>query len=124
MGYRVQDIDLQKAYQSVNDYTYALLYMISQRILCKIEDLPVIEWEECLEARFFSQERELHIFEAEEGMQAIIVYDTDQEDIMVKEYELDNKFALLGKTVLVQEYLQYDQSGQVFVGLTRLKGIR
>jgi hypothetical protein len=120
----VQNIDLQEAYQSVKDYTYALLYMISQRILCKTEELPMIDWEECQEARFFSEEKELHIFEDEEGMRAIIVYDTDQEDIMVKEYELDNMFVSLGKTVLVQEYLAYDDSGQVSVELTRLKGIR
>jgi hypothetical protein len=124
MGCHVQNIDLQEAYQSVKDYTYALLYMISQRILCKTEELPMIDWEECQEARFFSEEKELHIFEDEEGMRAIIVYDTDQEDIMVKEYELDNMFVSLGKTVLVQEYLAYDDSGQVSVELTRLKGIR
>ena len=47
-----------------------------------------------------------------------------QENVVVKEYELDREFSKLGKTVLVQEYLVYDEDGQASVGLTRLKGIR
>lgn len=125
MGYRVEDIDLQEAYGRAADYQYALLYMISERIiLCNAGSLPEINWKECQEARFFSEDRELHIFEGEEGMQAVEVFDTDGEDIVVKEYELDNRFRTAGKTVLVKEYLDYDSDGQVFVALTRLKGIR
>ncbi len=125
MGYRVEDIDLQEAYGRAVDYQYVLLYMISERIiLCNVGSLPEINWKECQEARFFSEDRELHIFEGEEGMQAMEVFDTDGEDIVVKEYELDDRFRTAGKTVIVKEYLDYDSDGQAFVALTRLKGIR
>lgn len=124
MGMHVEKISLNEAHQKAETYTYALLFMISKRILCKTEDLPETDWEECQEARFFSEDRELHIFEGEEGMQAVEVSDADKEDIMIKEYELDRYFEELGNTLLVQEYLEYDEDGQVYVGLTRLKGIR
>lgn len=57
-------------------------------------------------------------------MQAVEVSDTGEEDIVIKEYELDGYFKKIGNTVLVQEYMEYDEDGQVYVGLTRLKGIR
>lgn len=121
----VNKIDLQKPYQIPTGYDYALLYMISRIILCRTESLPPIDWEECLEARFFSEDRELHIFEGEDGWQEAFVQDTDEDMILIREYELDrNRFYKIGKTVLVQEYLNYDDDGQVYVERTRLRGIR
>lgn len=124
MGMHAEKVSLNEAHQKVEEYTYALLFMISERILCRTKDLPAIDWEECQEARFFSEDKELHIFEGEEGMQAVEVSDTGEEDIVIKEYELDGYFKKIGNTVLVQEYMEYDEDGQVYVGLTRLKGIR
>lgn len=124
MSFHTEKVDLNDAHQKIGEYTYGLLFMISERILCRTKELPAIDWEECQEARFFSDEKELHIFEGEEGMQAVEVFDTGEEDILVKEYELDRYFKDIGNTVLVQEYLEYDEDGQVYVGLTRLKGIR
>lgn len=120
----VNKIDLQKPYQIPEGYEYALLYMISEIIFCRIEDLPFIDWEECQEARFFSEDKELHIFDGDNGMQSVFVQDTDEDIILKREYELDSRFCDIGKTVLVQEYLAYDDDGQVFVQQTRLSGIR
>lgn len=121
----VKAIDLQKSYQIPEDYEYALLYMISEIILCKTEKLPPVEWEECQEARFFSEDKELHIFEGDDGMQEAFVQDEDEDIVLIKEYELDGKFRNIGKTVLVQEYLVFDEEdGQVLVEQTRLRGIR
>lgn len=121
----VKAIDLQESYQIPTDYEYALLYMISEIILCRTEKLPPIDWEECQEARFFSGDKELHIFEGDDGMQEVCVQDADEDIILIKEYELDNKFRNIGKTVLVQEYLAFDEEdGQVRVEKTRLRGIR
>lgn len=124
MGYQIEQIELQDADQKKSEFSYALIYMISSRILCKTEELPEIDWNECLEARFFSEDKELHIFEREEEMQAVIIRDTDDADCMTKAYELENRYAYLGKTLLVQEYFLYDKDGQMYVGLTRLKGIQ
>lgn len=124
MGYKILEIEPEKAYESIKNYKYALVYMISQLKLSKTEDLGEIDWEECLEARFFSEDKELHIFDVEGEKRVVEVCDDGQEDVIEKEYQLDNKFKNVGNTVVVQEYLAYDNDGQVRVELTRLKGIK
>lgn len=123
MGYKILEIEPEKAYESIKNYKYALVYMISQLKLSKTEDLGEIDWEECLEARFFSEDKELHIFDVEGEKKAVEVCDEGQEDVVEKRYQLDNQFKNLGTVVVVQEYLSYDEDGQIKVELTRLKGI-
>ncbi len=123
MAYHVENIEITKAYESITMYEYALVYMLSEVILCKIENLPKLNFEQCLEARFFSEDKELHIFETEEGKKAVEVSDVNKEDSIIKKYEIAPKFSKVGKVLVVQEYLEYDSDGQAVVGLTRLKGI-
>ena len=123
MGYKIAELKPEKAYESFRNYEYALIYMISRLKLCKTEELEEINWEECLEARFFSSDKELHIFEVEGEKKAVEVQDDGNEDMLEKKFQLDNKFISVGKHVLVQEYLAYDNDGQVRGELTRLKGI-
>lgn len=123
MGYDVKKIELECAYKKVREYEYALIYMISERFFCRTDDLPELDWEECLEARFFSGDRELHIFEGEDGMAALEISDTDTVDTVVKKYRLNSAFRKLGSVLCVMEYLSYDEDGQIAVELTRLKGI-
>ncbi len=124
MGYNIRLIGLAEAQEQSSSYSYALLYMISGVKLCKAKELGQIEWEECQEARFFSEDRELHIFEGEDGMEDVEVSDADGNGVVIKEFLLDNRFSSVGRSVLVQEYLDYDEDGQAYVANTRLKGIR
>lgn len=124
MGYHTQSVTLQEAWASMHDYTYALLYKCSEIVLCETAELTDQDLDECMEARFFSDSMELHIFENENGMCAVRVTDTDENDVLIKEYELDSRFSGKGtKLLVVQEYIEYDADGQAFVGLTRLKGV-
>ncbi len=125
MAYHVKNIEITKAYESITMYEYALVYMLSEVILCKTEDLPKLNLKQCLEARFFSEDKELHIFETEEGKKAVEVSDKNNEDIIIKKYEIAPKFCEAGKkdVLVVQQYLDYDEDGQAVVALTRLKGI-
>ena len=123
MNYRIENIDIQKVYQSVFEYDYALIYMMSKLILSRISDLGEIDWDECLEARFFSKEKELHIFEDDGEQRAVEVSDVDEKDSIVKKYQLAKKFSGLGNTLCVKEYWAYDGDGQTYVSLTRLTGI-
>lgn len=118
------DITLEEAYKSIKEYKYALIYMISEIKLCKTEELKEdLKWDECLEARFFSSDKELHIFEIDGERKAVKVSDTEEDEIFEKKYLLSDKFSALGKTICVKEYLNYDKDGQVFVELTRLNSI-
>lgn len=123
MGYHAEPITLQEAWASMHDYSYALIYKISEIVLSETAKLTDQDLDECMEARFFSDSRELHIFENEDGMCAVCVSDTDEKDIILKEYELDSRFHTAGTTLLVQEYIEYDADGQACIGLTRLKGV-
>ena len=123
MGYTVQRVEFQEACQKYQEYEYALLYMMSELILSKTSELTSIDWEECLEARFFDLDKELHIFEDDGEHTAVEVVEQTQEECLVKKYQLANKFRGIGKAVCIKEYLSYDEDGQAYVALTRLSGI-
>ena len=73
---------------------------------------------------FFSEDKELHFFDLDGEMQAVVVSDEDGNDELVKEYELAGKFRNVGNSVFVKEYIDYDEDGQANVVLTRLQGIK
>ena len=123
MAYQIEHITIKEAENSIRMYTYALLYKLSEIILCKTEELQENSLQEYTEARFFSKEKELHIFETEDGKRAVVVSDENEEDCILKKYEIAQKFSKVGKTLVVQEYLEYDEDGQAFIALTRLKDI-
>lgn len=126
MAYNVEKVDVNfKELQpgDVKNYTYALLYRLSEVKLCKTEQLMDSDLKECIEARFFSEDRELHWFETEDGMCAVEVTDDGTTDYILKKYKLAPKFSGEGKILVVKEYLDYDKDGQAVVGLTRLAGL-
>mgnify|MGYP004496452399 FL=1 len=124
MSYKLEKLEFSKACEKISEYQYALLYMISEVILNKTELLGEINWEECMEARFFSEDKELHFFDVDGKKQAVAVSDEDGNDELVKEYELAGKFRAIGSSVFVKEYIGYDEDGQANVVLTRLQGIK
>ena len=117
MSYKFEKMEVSKACAAIPEYEYALLYMISEVVLAKTDSIVEINWAECIEARFFSADKELHFFEADGEMQVAEVSDGDGQDEVVK-------FQDMGKTVLVKEYIDYDEDGQANVVLTRLQGIK
>lgn len=124
MQYKVQTLSMPEAIARVGNYDYALLYMMSELILERTSKLPEIDWDECMEARFFSKEKELHIFQEDGELTAVEITDDEVSDVVVKKYELTGKFKKdFGNAVCVQEYLAYDKDGQAYVELTRLTGI-
>ncbi len=123
MSYRIQKIEPEDMFERIADHTYALVYMISEILLCRTSELPEIDWEECIEARFFDNDKELHIFEKDGRMQAVEITEEDGSDCLVRKYQLAKRFTDAGDLLCVHEYLDYDEDGQAVVGLTRLAGI-
>lgn len=123
MGYRAEKVEMPLSLGQIQEFDYALLYGISDVELIRTESLTEIDWEECLEARFFSKDRELHVFEAGEGKRAVLVSDEGDEDRIVKRYEMANRFREKGRILDVVEYVDYDGDGQMRVCLTRLAGV-
>ena len=123
MGYSVQKVAYEEAQRRAAEYEYALVYEISELLLGRTDSLPQIHWEECMEARFFSENRELHLYERNGQMEAVEISDADEEESVVKRYALCAKFRSAGRFLKVKEYIRYDEDGQACVALTRLCGI-
>lgn len=124
MAYKCEEVTTDELDKKVKEYEYALLHMISEQKFRKVEELPETEWEECIEARFFSEQGELHIFDADGERKAVAVEDDGDDLVYEKMYQLDGKYRKLGEYIVVQEYLKYDEDGQLVVELTRLKAVR
>ena len=123
MAYEIKRMNPEEARTYIQDYEYALRYMVSEMILTETVSLSEINWEECVEARFFSEEKELHFFRQDDRMRAVEVKDKDGRDEIVKSYDLANKFQKTGRQVKVKQYIDYDKDGQANIVLTRLSGI-
>lgn len=125
MGYRTQNKDTGHMLELAKEYKYALLYMMSELRLCETTALyeDGFDISECLEARFFSEDKELHYFERNGGFCAVETVDDGESDTVISNYALDRRFQNCGKLVRVMKYLDYDEDGQVYVSHTRLCGI-
>lgn len=123
MSYTVEKVDTDKALESIAEYQYALVYGMSGITFCRMTDFKEPDWDECLEARFFDGNKELHIYEEDGGRCAVKVTGTIDEDCLVKKYALQDRYFGRGKYLCVCEHLGYDEDGQAAVVLTRLTGI-
>ena len=97
--------------------------MISEIIFRRTVDIGEVNWDECLEARFFDENKELHIYEEDGAQCAVKIEGTLDGDCLIKKYELQERYSNLGKSLCVCEHLEYDKDGQASVALTRLIGI-
>ena len=119
--------------REVYKYDYVILNMMSSLELMPVSDVlktdadgnPAqlyFDPEELLEARFFSDEAELHIFrDSEDNLSAVLIRD----EFLNDEYETcDVRYQTQsGKTLVVREYLKADEDGQMCAVLTRAAGI-
>ena len=123
MQYKISKLSMSETIKNIERYEYVLLYMMSELKLCKLSQISQIDWEECLEARFFSKDKELHVYLEDGKHEAVEISDLEITDVVLKKYELASKHRNLGSWLCVQEYLAYDEDGQAYVELTRLLGI-
>lgn len=123
MSYTAEKVDADKALESIAEYQYALVYGMSGITLCRTADFRETKWEECLEARFFDENKELHIYEEDGRRCAVKVAGMMDDDCLLKKYVLQERYFGQGKYLCVCEHLEYDEDGQAAVALTRLTGI-
>ena len=116
--------DLNIIKEKALKYRYALIYMLSEVKLLANSINLIIDWDEILEARFFDQSGELHIFKYDNSLKAIEILEGDsKEDAISIEYELADKYKAIGIGLEVKQYIDYDEDGQAYVELTRLNEI-
>ena len=79
-----------------------------------------VDAEELTEARFFSAEREIHVYRGGGTLHAASIRDTPEDNAVTERYPLDNP--RLGDWIAVRRYLDYDEDGQAYVSVRRLAG--
>ena len=123
MSYTVERVDVDEALRKISEYQYALVYQMSELLFCSTEKLSRINLDECLEARFFDADKELHMYEEDGSWCAVKAYGTEDDDCLTKRYKLQDEYFGKGRYLCVCEHLTYDEDGQAAVARTRLTGI-
>lgn len=129
----IKSIEFGQAKAIAEKCEYALLYKIESIDLIKISDDVHIEdlLDECYEARFFDEEREVRFLRDDDDadmtgefgaavLEEAGVGSCIRQD---KKYVLANRYKGSGKAVIIRQYLLPDDDGQMCVVATRLVGI-
>ena len=125
MSYHVDHPEMEDALLKIGKYSWGLFYRPSQVTLCQISEVNaevIIQMiTESQEIRFFNASEEMHIFLGLEH-KAIHVVEDDTDNTRTAAYALNGQFARsTGKSkLLVRQYLEEDEDGQVYIALTRL----
>lgn len=123
MSYTVKKVGMDRVLEGISQYQYALVYMTDGIVFQNTTEMKPIEWDNCLEARFFDEGRELHVYEEDGGLCAVEVEQTSDDDCLIRKYKLSERYFGKNKCLCVCEHLDYDKDGQAFVAFTRPAGI-
>lgn len=119
----MKKIDLAEAKSQISQMKYGLIYEISDVIFDQMDKIAEINWAELIEGYFFDDTAQIHIYDTEEGLQAVCFTEPENARYVDKEYELVGKYQQIGKKVKKREYLEFDEDGQVYVSYTRLTDV-
>ena len=121
MSYHVDYPEMKDALLKIGKYSWGLFYRPSQVTLCRISEVNAQMITESQEIRFFNASEELHVFLGLEH-KAIHIVEDDADNTQTVAYALNGQFARsTGKSKLVvRQYLEEDEDGQVCIALTRL----
>ena len=110
-------ISFDEAKDRIREYSYSLIYMLDG-IKVNREPVSSVDWEECMEARFFGEKGELRIWRDGSDYQAAEV--TQNGEYINEDYEIAKRYQDAGKKLSVRKYIDYDSDGQAFVKSTLL----
>ena len=115
--------NVDDAKRSIQDYEYALIYMIDEVRLTEVAAMPEVDWSKCLEARFFSEKGELRFWRDGDEMVAAEVSCARESEFVTESYKLDGRFKKKWESVSVKQFLDFDSDGQAYVDRTVLSGL-
>lgn len=109
---------------NMTDYKYALVYNISDMYFGEAQTCSGIDEEQVAEAFLFDEDKELHIYRESDELRLVRFMESEHAayDKIDCSYELRQKD--MGKKLIVREYLDYDEDGQVYVAFKRMIDIR
>ena len=120
---RTEQVDLKEAltqkYWIENGYKYIWKQEISSVVLTSVNKADDSEEENLLEARIFTEGKELHIFRFEDSLRAVETVGNSDDDFFEEEQLLRERF---GHSITVRNYIDYDSDGQAYIIRTVLNG--
>lgn len=127
MLYKKKLLSLEDAKIHAQTLSYGLVYQFNRILIGSVEQVKdKIQWDECLEARFFSEKEEVHFFERNGIFAAVSISDETEETTCTrtKNVKLKPLFATSGwNEMVIKEYIAFDEDGQAYIELTRLAGL-
>lgn len=120
---RTEQVELKEAltqkYWIENGYKYIWKQEISSVVLTSVNKADDLEEENLLEARIFTEGKELHIFRFEDSLRAVETVGNSDDDFFEEEQLLRERF---GHSIMVRNYIDYDSDGQAYIIRTVLNG--
>ncbi|MBE5924766.1 MAG: hypothetical protein E7271_09960 [Lachnospiraceae bacterium] len=95
----------------INNYCYAWVQEYDSVKLGTVNDVS-IDYDNIIEARFFSSDKELHIFCYDDEMCAVEIIKEDEDDYFEEKQILRKRF---GKNITLRYYVDYEDDGQAYI---------
>ena len=97
-------------------YKYAFIQRIGSVYIGPIKECGELDPDEILEARFFENGKELHVFKYEGSLKAVVTEHEKGDECIEEKQILRGKY---GKTLTLRSYLVFDEKdGQARIGRT------
>lgn len=154
--YTIQSLQLKELEKMIvpGRFQWVLIQSFSFMELCSVEadTWKNISQEELLSARFFSEKEEIHIFEEDDSLKAVLCRDNDKDDSLKavlrrdnakddslkavlcndndkaawfdEEFAVRKQFEKVGSSLLVRRYVSYDADGQAYIRYSRLCAVK
>lgn len=117
----VEVLTLQEALHQGAAFPWVLVRSLSRVLLnTPLTNPAEFPLKELLEARFFDHSQEIRIFRNQDGLKAIRLQETENDNTIKETYQVNNG-ALKGLLTLCH-VLQADKDGQTYIAATRLAG--
>lgn len=118
----ITEISVNEAISSANSYEHVLAYEFSRIVWGNPSEVSV-NWDECTEAYLFNEKEQIHVWNDGMEHKAAKLAGEDATDHYIdKKLLLADRFGK-DKMLIVREYLEPDEDGQVFVAYTRLLSV-
>lgn len=93
------------------EYCYAWVQEYDRVILDRVSNVA-INYDNLIEARIFSTDKELHIFEQNDCLNAVEIIREDGDDYFEEKQILRKRF---GKSITMRNYVDYEDDGQAYI---------
>lgn len=110
-------LDVEKL--MTDQYRFAFVQRVGSVYIGLIEGCGILNPDEILEARFFEEEKEMHVFKYDEKLEAVVTEYEDGDEYIEERQLLRGKY---GEFLILRFYLFFDENdGQARIGHTVFK---